>query len=357
MKSQRPGHHWGLAGGTVLGLAVLLLLVARVAAQSADPPQRIGFHILTGSTSGTYFRVGELLTGLLSHPPGISRCETANLCGPAGLIVSSRATQGSIANVLAVQSGAADSGLAQADVVALAVAGQGPFRRSGPARDLRTIANLYGEDLHLVAARSAKILSVADLRGKRVSLSTEGSGTIVTARAVLAAYRLPEWRIRPNYENADRAAALMREGRLDAFFFVGGTPVNLITQLLEDDVAVLIPIDGPGRTRLLQEQKQLGAHVIPQGTYPGTPGVETISMAALWVTHASKPDALVNGMIRALYNPRNRPMIEARRSGFNFLELSSAAKDAIAPLHPGAMRYYTEARVMPPPPGAAAQRR
>jgi hypothetical protein len=50
-------------------------------------------------------------------------------------------------------------------------------------------------------------------------------------------------------------------------------------------------------------------------------------------------------------------MIDARRSGFNFLELNSAAKDAIAPLHPGAVRFYTDARVMPPPPGAAAQRR
>jgi TRAP transporter TAXI family solute receptor len=261
--------------------------------------------------------------------------------------VSTRATQGSIANVTAVNTSAGNSGLVQADVLALAVTGQGPFRTAGPARQLRVIASLYNEDLHLVAARSAKILSVNDLRGKRVSLSTEGSGTIVTARAVLAAYRLPEWRLVANYDNADRAADLLRQGRLDAFFFVGGTPVTLITQLLEDDIGVLIPIDGPGRNRLVAAQKQLAPHAIPQGTYPGSPAVDTVSMAALWITNAGQSEALVYGMVRALYNPRNRPMIEARQSGFNFLELETAAKDTIAPLHPGAQRFFTEARVIP----------
>jgi TRAP transporter TAXI family solute receptor len=356
MISGRPYLLWRLAGGTVLGAVLTLGLLRGGVARAADPPQRIAFQILTGSTSGSYFRVGELLAGLLSHPPGISRCETVNLCGPAGLIVSTRATQGSVANVNAVTSGAANSGLAQADVVALAVAGQGPFRTTGPARQLRTIANLYGEDLHLVAARRAKILSVSDLRGKRVSLSSEGSGTIITARAVLQAYRLPEWRITPNFDSADRAAALMRQGKLDAFFFVGGTPVNLISQLLEDDVGVLIPIDGPGRTRLLAQQKQLVAHTIPQGTYPGSPAVDTIGVDALWVTSTAQPNGLVQGMVRAIYNTRNRPMIEARKLGFNFLDLKLAPTGSPAPLHAGAESFYSEMRVLPVRRPAAAER-
>ncbi len=124
------------------------------------------------------FPVGELLASLLSHPPGIGRCDAAPVCGPAGLIVSTRASEGSVANVLAVNSGMVNSGLAQADVVAMAVAGQGPFKKYGPAKKLRVIADLYGEEVHLVAAKNAKIKSVADLRGKRVSLSTEGSGTL-----------------------------------------------------------------------------------------------------------------------------------------------------------------------------------
>ena len=80
-----------------------------------------------------------MLAQLLSHPPGVGRCEAANICGPAGLIVSTRASQGSVANLLAVNGDMVTSGIAQADVVALAVAGQGPFRKTGPMKQLRVI--------------------------------------------------------------------------------------------------------------------------------------------------------------------------------------------------------------------------
>jgi TRAP transporter TAXI family solute receptor len=329
------------------------MLVVESAAQIADNPQRISFQISTGSTTGTYFPVGAMLAQLLSHPPGVGRCEAANVCGPSGLIVSTRASQGSVANVLAVNSGMVTSGLAQTDVVALAVAGQGPFRKSGPIKELRVIANLYGEDLHLVAAKSAKINSVADLRGKRVSLSSESSGTIVTARAVLAAYRLTERSIVPNYDSAEKAVDLLQTGKLDAMFFVGGTPVNLLQQLLDEDVAVLVPITGDGLKRLLAREPYLSAHTIAKGTYANSPDIETVSVDALWITDASEPDNLIYGMLKALYNPANRAVLQGGRLGSHFLDPATGAKDGMAPLHPGAVRYFTEAGVLKPAQKAA----
>jgi hypothetical protein len=314
--------------------------------QGPDTPQRISFQISTGSTSGTYFPVGEVLAQLLSHPPGVARCEAVYLCGPAGLVMSTRASEGSVANVLAVNTGMVSSGLAQSDVVALAVAGEGPFRKAGPATSLRVIANLYGEDVHLLAGKNANIKSVADLRGKRVGLSTEGSGTIVTARAVLAAYRVPEKSITANHDGAERALALMQQGKLDAMFFVGGTPVSLLSQVLEENTAVLVPIDGAGRKRLLAKEPYLNAHAIAQGTYGGTPAVDTVSVDALWITAATEPDAEIYGITKALYNPANGAALNVGRSGIHFMELSSAIKDATAPLHAGAERFYAESGVL-----------
>ena len=349
MNVRSPAPFRTLIGTLALAALGLLTVAAQggSAASDSGTSQRISFQISTGTTTGTYFPVGELLAGLLSHPPGISRCQATNVCGPQGLIVNMRATEGSVANVRAVNSGTASSGLAQADVVALAVAGEGPFKKTGPARQIRVIANLFGEDMHLIAATKAKIKTVEDLRGKRVSLSTEGSGTIVTARAVLAAYRLPEWRLAATYDTSDKAIDMLRQGKLDALFFVGGTPVNAIDQLLEDGVAVLVPIDGAGRKRLLTQAPHLSASTIPAGTYAGSASVETVSMGALWITNATQPDNLVTGMVRALYNPLNRRMIEGRRVGTNFIELNSAAKGTAAPFHPGAARYFSEMRVMP----------
>ena len=347
---------WRVAAGAAFVLSLSVALAAKSAAQFFDSPQRVSFQISTGSTTGTYFPVGELFAELLSHPPGVGRCVIANICGPAGLIVSARASEGSVANVLSVNSGAVSSGLAQADVVAMAVAGQGPFRRNGPARQLRVIANLYGEDIHLVAAKNANIKSVADLRGKRVSLSTEGSGTIITARAILTAYRLSERSIQPNYDSAERASDLLQEGRLDALFFVGGTPVNLIQQMLDEDVAALVPINGAGRTRLLAREPYLSAHTIPQGTYGSSPAVDTVAVDALWITDAAAPEALVYGMLKALYNPVNRARIDTQRAGTHFIELDSGIKAATAALHPGATRFFTESGIIKPTPPAAPRR-
>src|ERR1700759_2898085 len=129
-------------------------------------PTRVSFQIATGSTEGVYFPVGQALAGLISHPLGVGRCDTATVCGPAGVILSARTSQGAADNLRAVNSGAVDSGFADGDVIAAAVAGDGAFRR--PARRLRVIAALFPEEAHLVVAAASDIQSVSDLRGKRV---------------------------------------------------------------------------------------------------------------------------------------------------------------------------------------------
>ena len=349
MGPQRHVAFLSLVAGTVAAVA---FLASAAIAQSIEAPQRVAFQISTGSTTGSYFPVGQLLADLLSHPPGVGRCQAADVCGPAGLIVSTRASEGSIANVTAVNSGNVSSGIAQTDVVALAVAGKGPFAKAGTSKQLRVIANLYGEDVHLLAAKNSNIKSIADLRGKRVSLSSEGSGTINTARAILAAFRLNERSIVPNFDPSEKATELLQSGKLDAVFYVGGTPVNLIQQLLDEGVATLVPISGDGRTRLLRAQPHLYAHAIPQGTYTGAGDVETVAVDALWITDASQPDNLIYGMVRALFNPANRAAMNNERVGAHFIELPSAAKGATAPLHPGAARFYMEMGVLDPQPQA-----
>lgn len=323
-------------------------IASGVAAQTADTPQRVPFQIATGSSTGTYFPVGNLLSEILSHPPGIARCETANVCGPSGLIVSTMASQGSVANVVSVNGGMMSSGLAQADVVSLAAEGKGPFRKSGPSRSLRVIADLYGEDVHLVAATKSKIEDVTQLRGKRVSLSPEGSGTIVTARAILSAYGVSEKSIHPNLDSPEDAVDLLRKGKLDALFLVGGTPISLIQDLLADGTAHLVPIAGPGLRRLLNADPWLEPHTIPKSAYGNSSAVDTVSVDALWITDENQPERLIYGMLKALYNRANRPSLLAGREGFHFLDVSFGPKLTPAPLHAGALRYFREAGLIKP---------
>lgn len=320
--------------------SALLASAALVGAQ--DYPQRISFVIATGPTGGTYFPVGEAIAGIISNPPGVSRCETANVCGPAGLIASARTSDGAIENVLDVNAHRVDSALAQSDVVVDAVTGKGAFAKN-PQSHVRVIAGLFPEQVHLIARAGAHIASVADLRGKRVSIGATSSGTIVPARDVLAAYGLAESRMKISHDAADVAAGDLDKGDLDAFFFVGGAPVALVQELLQQKKAVLIAIDGAARAKLLAAHRELSASVIPAGTYDGVGALQTVSVRAVWIVNDAVPAQTVYGVTRALFNPANRNTLYGAHSSAKAISINSAANDPPAPLHPGAAQFYREA--------------
>src|SRR5437016_12699126 len=99
MRATRRTVSSSVAAGVVGAFALMMMLAPKGAAQIIDNPQRVAFQISTGTTTGTYFPVGAMLAQLLSHPPGVGRCEAANICGPAGLIVSTQSSHWSAANL------------------------------------------------------------------------------------------------------------------------------------------------------------------------------------------------------------------------------------------------------------------
>ena len=320
--------------------AALVLWALVTGGKLGDSGQnRIAFQIATGSSEGVYFPVGQAMAGLISHPPGVGRCDTATVCGPAGVILSARTSQGTSDNLRSVNAGTVDSGFADGDMIAAAVTGQTGFRRK--AAHLRVIAALFSEDLHLVVAAKSDIQGVGDLRGKRLYLGAADSGGAVRGRAVLAAYGVE--RVRIVAPGGAAPEQMLREGRIDAYFSMVGVPLEAVKALLAAHVARLAPIDGEGRDRLVKAVPQLAPAVIPAGAYPGSGAVETVSTHAYWVTRDSQPDAVIYGVTRALFNPANRPALEASHPSAHDIVLNSAASDPPAPLHRGAERYYREA--------------
>lgn len=301
--------------------------------------QRIAFSIATGPSSGTYFPVGETIAGLISHPPGMDRCLRSVSCGPEGLIASAQTSAGAYANVLAVESGRANSALAQSDVVAQAVAGKGAFKK--PQSHIRVIAALFPEQIHLVVSTRSHIASLSKLRGKRVSLGAVNSGTAVTARAVLAAYRL---RAKTSNDSPDIAAQKLQAGTLDAFFFVGGAPVPLVDGLIESGQATLLPLDGAGRDRLLAHSHGLYKDAIPSGTYGRLPAVATVAVQALWIVSDREPKDTVFAITRALFSSSNRNLLIQGPPATRAISLARATQNLPAPLHPGAEKFYRDVK-------------
>ena len=189
------------------------------------------FRIGTGGTAGTYYPIGGLIANAISNPPGSRPCDQGGSCGVPGLIATALSANGSVANVNAIAGGTLESGFSQSDVATWAHSGTGIWEDRPAVEKLRAIANLYPETIHLVASADSGIKGVADLEGKRVSLDEPGSGTLVDARIILEAYGLSEDKVDAQYLKPDQAAERMRDGAMDAFFFVGGFPAGAIAEL------------------------------------------------------------------------------------------------------------------------------
>lgn len=311
-------------------------MAVAVAAMAQSLPPRRAFEIATGPVAGSHFPAGELIARIVSHPPGLARCEKSPLCGPPGVVVSAKSSDGAVANVLAVNSGEVASGLAQANVVADAVAGRGPFQKLGKQSRIRVMADLYGETLHLVVAKRSSVRSLAGLRGKRISIGLPRSGTDVIAEKVLSAYGVKSAKI--VRLGPEESGGLLREGKIDAFFYLGAAPDILIADMVGRGQARLIPIDGKRRARLIAASPGIKAETIAPGAYRGAPGIETIGSRTLWIVRDSASADTVYGLVRALYHSGNRAMLQAADVAPIWPGPSPAL--TIAPLHPGAVRYW-----------------
>ena len=308
------------------------------------------FRIGTGGTAGTYFPIGGLIANAVSAPPGSRACNAGGACGVPGLVAIAIAANGAIANVNDIQNGRLEAGFTQSDVAYWAFTGTGVFEGREKAPDLRGIANLYPETVHIVVRKDSGIATVSDLKGKRVSLEEPGSGTLADARIILNAYGLSERDLKPEYLKPDIAGKKLAAGDLDAFFFVGGAPVGAIKELAATTPIGLVPIAGVQAEKALTRYSFFAWDRIPAGTYPGIADVPTISVSAILVTSAKQDEELIHGVTEALWNANSRKLLDGGHSKGKLIVKNNATKGLGIPLHPGAERYYREAGMLPKAP-------
>ncbi|HYJ96672.1 MAG TPA: TAXI family TRAP transporter solute-binding subunit [Burkholderiaceae bacterium] len=306
-------------------VAMILGVIALAGAAQAQQFFRIG----TGGTAGTYYPVGGMIANAVSQPGKI--------------VVTAQASNGSMANVNGIAGGSIESGFSQADVATWAQKGTGIFEGKPNVPNLRLIANLYPESVHIVVRKGLNVKSPADLKGKRVALDEPGSGTLINARIILAAYGVQESEIKPEYIKPNQAGDKLRDGSLDAFFFTGGSPAGAIAELASAGGGIeLVPIDGPQAEGLRRASPFFAPDVIPADTYKGVAAVKTLAVGAQWVT-SDKADAnTVYEITKALFSDAAQKTLAAGHAKGKMITKDSAVQGAGIPFHPGAEKYYRE---------------
>lgn len=318
-------------------VAAASLATISLATTGASAQQQF-FRIGTGGTGGTYFPVGGMIANAISEASG---------AGVKGLVATAVASNGSLANINAIGGGQMEAGLTQADVAYWAWSGTGLFEGRPKVDSIRFIANLYPESVQIVARRGSGIRTVADLKGKRVSLDEPGSGTLIDARIVLAAYGLSERDLRPEYLKMGPAADRMRDGALDAFFTVGGWPTGAIAELASSQNGLdLVPVDGEAAEKLLKQYTFFARDTIPADAYKGSAETRTIAVGAQLVSSTRMSDDLVYQITKSLWNDNTRKMLDAGHAKGKLIRRETALDGAGIPLHPGAERFYREAGLL-----------
>jgi uncharacterized protein len=305
------------------------------------------FRIGTGGIGGTYYPVGGLIAQAIGAPAGARDCRELEYCGVPGLVAVAQSANGSVANVEAVAAGLLESGFSQSDVAYWAYTGSGIFGNERSYPDLRAIAGLYPETVHLVARRDARISTIADLKGKRVSLDEPGSGTLVDARLVLQAYGLSESDFEPEYIKPELASERIQAGDLDAFFIVAGHPVTSVRHLAHSTDVMIVPIAGEGRKALLDRHRFFSPAVIEPGVYRGVGETPTIAVHAIWITRSDIDDELIYNITRALWSDSSRKLLDAGHVKGREITRENALSGIAIPLHPGAERYYRDQGLIP----------
>ena len=319
------------------------LLVSAGVLRPASAQQVHFFRIGAGPVESANFAVGTLIGNLVSSPPGARECERGGSCGVPGLIVITQTTAGAVANVEAIKSRRFESGLCQADIAYWAYHGTGLFKRQGAVQNLRAIANLYPEALHVVVRRAAGIREFRQLRGKVVALGERDSGTLVTARAVLQTLGIAEHDLKVQLLPPAEATDAMRDGKIDAFFEMSGMPSALVADLANNVDIDLLAIDGPAAQRLVAAYPFFSKRRLKDGLYRNVGATATIGLGVLWIVDADVDEKVVYALTRALWHANNRKALDSAAPYGPQIRLDTAVEGVALPFHPGAALYYFEA--------------
>lgn len=306
----------------ILSIALVLVLILSFASCGGSTRMTMG----TGGTAGTYYSYGGVLGQYIKNNAGID--------------VTVVSTDGSKANIQGIQAGNYQLGTVQSDVMSYAYEGTRAFEKEGKVDSFRVVAGLYAEAVQLVTMDPA-IKSVADLKGKSVSIGAPGSGVYFNAVDVLEAAGLSEKDIKAQYQSFADSADALKDGKIDAAFIVAGAPTTAITELCTTNSAYLVPIDGDVADKLMDSCPFYTAYKIPAGTYAGqTEDVTTITVKATLIVNADASEDDVYNLTAAIFD--NIEAITKENSKGAELTLENATSGMTVPFHAGAAKYFAE---------------
>lgn len=307
----------------------LLAAVLGLAMLPASAAQFI--NVLTGGTSGVYYPLGVALSKIWETAVPDAR-------------TSVQSTKASVENLNLLQAGRGEAAFSLGDSVSQAWAGNEEAGFKKKLDKLRGISAMYPNYIQIVANADAGIKTLADLKGKRVSVGAPKSGTELNARAVFGAAGLSyDDFSKVEYLPFGESVELMKNRQIDATLQSAGLGVASIRDLSTSIDIVVVEVPEEVVEKIGDAAYQ--SAVIPAGTYEGQAAdVKTVAISNYLITHEGVSEEVVYAMTKSLFE--NLDQLVAAHAAAKGIKLENATKGMAVPLHPGAEKYYREAGIV-----------
>ena len=311
----------------IIVIAICMLLIFSMSSLSA---KKAAISMVTGGTAGTYFPVGGAI------------CEVVNEALP-DIEVTALTGNASVANINLIWKHEIESGLTQNNIADWAYNSTKLYKGKETVKNLRAIASLFPETMHIVALKRANINKIDDMRGKKISVSSPGSGGEADIKAILGALGITFNDF--NAVNLDQAtsAQYMKDKLLDAFWTTIGYPGSSVIDIAHKREINLVPFSDEEIEKVIKEYSYYVKSIIPGGTYKGVDeDTQTLSVMAIWAVDADVDEEVIYQVTKALWNNVNLARIHLAHAKAKNITLETALDGISIPLHPGAEKFYKE---------------
>ncbi len=281
----------------------------------------------TGGSAGTYYAFGGVMATKIGEVTSTT--------------VTPITSDGSKANIEALEMGDADIAFVQSDVMAYGYNGERLFEE--PYTDFSTVAAMYMEQVQIITL-DPDIKTVADLEGKRVSIGAAGSGVYFNAIDVLGAYDLTEEDITPEFKSFDESTEALQDGSIDAAFIVAGAPTNAVTALAATNKVYLVSLDDEHINKLIEASPYYSKNVIAADAYGMDEDATTVAIGAVVIANDSVSDTDVYNFLTGVFDNLDDLAHDKAKE----LSLEFATSVTSVPYHPGAVAYFADKGITVP---------
>ncbi|MGO1781124.1 MAG: TAXI family TRAP transporter solute-binding subunit [Moraxellaceae bacterium] len=324
MKSTIKASLLGLVVATSMSLVACSDDASVSSTEAADQLDTKFATLATGGASGPYNIIGTSLTEAYNTTYGVNS--------------KTQTTGASVENINLLNQEKVEMAFLMSDVLSDAIKGENNF--SSPITNVQQIATLYPNYVQVVTSQDSGIESFEDLRGKRIAVGAQNSGVEVNARNLLNGFDMTYDDVEVDYLGYAEAADALKSGKLDAAFLTSGLPNSSLMELEQGFDLQIVSISPENIARIAQDQSYFIAKEIPAGTYGNETAIPTAAIMNAFVVRSDLSEDDGYKLTKTFFESMDK--LKTAHQSAGGISLETAQQGMVAPIHPGAQKYYDE---------------